>query len=193
MAQGKSQRGTLIAVAAIIAGGVVAGIVMGRGGDALVSVPTAPSLTPAGTTPTSAASVGKSAAHETSVATAPAAPAVAALSEAELARLAEESMAGPPAMRIAAIENLAHAPRDQALPLLKRVLLNGDPAVDRPAALQGLRELALAQGDADGHIRDAVREVIYHGDDEKLAADAQDALDVIAESELPMPRDRRTP
>jgi HEAT repeat protein len=92
-------------------------------------------------------------------------------------------MAGPATSRAAAIEQLSHVPREQALPLLKRVLLNGDPATDRPAALQGLRDLALTQGDADQRIRDTVREVIYHGDDEKLATDAQETLDVIAESE----------
>jgi HEAT repeat protein len=92
-------------------------------------------------------------------------------------------MAGPAASRLAAIEQLSHAPREQALPLLKRVLLNGDPATDRPAALLGLRELALTQGDGDQRVRDAVREVLYHGDDEKLATDAQETLDIIAESE----------
>jgi hypothetical protein len=50
--------------------------------------------------------------------------------------------------------------------------------------LNSLRELALAQGDADGAIRGAIREVIYHGDDESLMAGAQDALDVVEESEM---------
>ena len=98
-------------------------------------------------------------------------------------------MAGPAALRVAAIERLAKAPREQALPLLKRALLNGDPAVDRPAALAGLRELALAQGDGDERIRDAVRAVIYHGGDDAFAVDAQETLDAIAASEDAAPTD----
>jgi hypothetical protein len=172
--QANSQRGMLIAVAVIILGGAVAGVLLGQSdatpaaapiADAQAPVTVAPVVVPAAAVP------------------APAAPAVAALSETELAGLANDSMSGPAASRIAAIEKLAKAPREQALPLLKRALLNGEPGVDRPVALQGLRELALAQGDADQRIRDAVREVIYHGDDESLAADAQETLDVIAKSE----------
>src|SRR5204862_6278473 len=106
-------------------------------------------------------------------------PAPSALSEAELAKLADASMIGPRDARLAAIERLSQAPRDQALPLLRRVLLNGEPGTDRPAALRRLRELALAQGDGDQRIRDAMREVIYHGDDEAFAADAQETLDII--------------
>ena len=171
MAQGASQRGTLIAVAAIIAGGVVAGLLLGRDDTAPAAAPVAEASTPAAvTTPGPASSAPQ------------AAVGVPALGDAELSRLAEESMAGPPALRVAAIEKLSRAPRDQALPLLKRVLLNGDPAVDRPAALRGLRELALAQGDGDQHIRDAVREAIYHGDDESLTSQAQETLDVISEA-----------
>jgi len=178
MARAGSQRSTLIAVAVIIASGVVAGIVLGRGGDtpaATIAKPAAAEA-PATVTPR-VTSPGESAA-------ATAAPTVEALSEAELARLAEESMSGAATTRAAAIERLSQAPREQALPLLRRVLLNGDPAVDRPAALRGLQTLALAQGDGDQRIRDVMREVIYHGDDENLAADAQEALDIIAESEV---------
>jgi hypothetical protein len=88
------------------------------------------------------------------------------------------------AQRIAAIDALARAPRDQALPVLRRLAANGDPVTDRPRALNSLRKLALDQGDADGGIREAIREVIYHGDDEALASSAQDALDVVEESEM---------
>jgi hypothetical protein len=88
------------------------------------------------------------------------------------------------ARRVVAIDALARAPRDQALPVLHRLVTNGDPVTDRPAALNSLRELALDQGDADGGIRQAIREVIYHGDDEALASSAQDALDVVEESEM---------
>jgi hypothetical protein len=169
-----SQRGTLIGVAVIIAGGVVAGLLLGRGDTeptalrvAAVDTPKPPPMRAA--TPAAASK--------------PAAPAVPLLSEAELVALADDSMSGPASSRLAAIDRLSRAPRDQALPLLKRVLLNGEPGVDRPAALQALRELALSQGDGDQRIRDAVREAIYHGDDENLATDAQEVLDVIAESE----------
>ena len=88
------------------------------------------------------------------------------------------------AKRSTAINALARAPRAQALPALRNVLLGGEPTVDRPLALNSLRELALDQGDADGRIRQTIREVIYHGDDESLATGAQDALDVVEESEM---------
>jgi hypothetical protein len=86
------------------------------------------------------------------------------------------------ARRAAAIRALAQAPRAQALPVLHRLVTHGDPA-DRPIALQSLRDLALAQGDADNGIRSAIREVIYHGDDEQLATGAQEALDAVETSE----------
>jgi hypothetical protein len=86
------------------------------------------------------------------------------------------------ARRAAAIRALAHAPRAQALPVLHRLVTHGDPA-DRPLALQSLRDLALEQGDADNGIRSAIREVIYHGDDEQLATGAQEALDAVERSE----------
>lgn len=85
--------------------------------------------------------------------------------------------------RTAAIAALAQGPRQEVLPTLRRVLLNGEPTVDRPLALKSLRELALAQGDADNAVRQAMREVIYHGDDEALAAGAQDAIDAVEVSE----------
>jgi hypothetical protein len=86
--------------------------------------------------------------------------------------------------RAAAITALAEAPRAQALPVLGRILTDGEPRVDRPLALQSLRELALNQGDGDGAIRDAVRHVIYHGDDLADKDAAQETLDIIEESEL---------
>jgi hypothetical protein len=93
---------------------------------------------------------------------------------------------GDAGKRAAAIAALSRAPREQALPVLHHVLINGEPTVDRPLALRALRELALEQGDADGKVRGAIREVIYHGDgqDETLLADAQEALDVVEESEM---------
>lgn len=86
--------------------------------------------------------------------------------------------------RAAAISALARAPRAQALPVLSHLLINGEPGTDRPQALRSLRDLALAQGDADGKVREAIREVIYHGDslDEVLLADAQASLDAVEQS-----------
>jgi hypothetical protein len=86
------------------------------------------------------------------------------------------------ATRATAITALAEAPRGEALPVLGRILESGEPQVDRPMALISLRELALNQGDADGAVRDAIRHVIYHGDDFTKVDDAQEALDVIEES-----------
>jgi hypothetical protein len=176
--QSNSQRRTLIAVAVIIAGGVVAGLVCGRDDRAPPAAPTAAEQAPA-----SAAVRRIPAAPSTASSIREAPLPLPALSEQDIERLANDSMVGPAASRLAAIERLSGAPRDQALPLLERVLLNGDPGVDRPAALHGLRELALTQGDADERIRDTVRKAIYHGDDESLAAEAQETLDIIAESE----------
>jgi hypothetical protein len=111
------------------------------------------------------------------VAAAPAAkPAPAAMSAADFEKLAEQSMVGSASTRAAAIGDLANAPREQALPVLKRVLLNGEVGIDRPLALRSLRTLALTQGDADGGIRAAVRDAIYHGDDESMADELQSTL-----------------
>jgi hypothetical protein len=87
------------------------------------------------------------------------------------------------AKRAAAITALAHAPRAQSLPVLRRVLLNGEPTFDRPLALKSLRELAVTKGDADNGVRQVLREVIYHGDDEQFAASAQEAMDTVEQSE----------
>jgi len=84
--------------------------------------------------------------------------------------------------RTTALAALATAPRAQALPVLSHALTNGEPG-ERPLALRSLRELALAQGDADGAIRAAIREAIYHGDDEALSSAAQDALSVVETAE----------
>ena len=67
--------------------------------------------------------------------------------------------------------------------MLRRLLTDAEPQVDRPLALRSLRDLALNQGDADGAIRDAVRHAIYHGDDLTKADDVQEVLDIIEESE----------
>jgi cytoskeletal protein RodZ len=93
-----------------------------------------------------------------------------------------DAASGDAGVRAAAITALADAPRAEALPVLGRILESGDPQADRPQALISLRDLALNQGDDDGAIRDAIRHVIYHGDDFTKAEDAQEALDVIEES-----------
>ena len=71
----------------------------------------------------------------------------------------------------------------KALPVLGRILTDGEPQVDRPLALRSLRDLALNQGDDDGAIRDAVRHAIYHGDDFTKVDDVQEVLDIIEESQ----------
>jgi hypothetical protein len=95
-----------------------------------------------------------------------------------------DTASGDAARRAAAITALAEAPRAQALPVLGRILTDGEPSVDRALALRSLRELALNQGDADGAIRHAVRQAIYHGDDLTDKDAVQETLDIIEESEL---------
>ncbi len=97
--------------------------------------------------------------------------------------LVVETMSGDAARRAAAIAALAQAPRAEALPVLGRILTDGEPEIDRPLALRSLRELALNQGDADGAIREAVRHAIYHGDDFTKADALQETLEVIEESQ----------
>jgi hypothetical protein len=102
----------------------------------------------------------------------------------DVARWIAESEGADAGKRAAAIAALGGAPRADALPTLRRIIINGEPLVDRPLALRSLRDLALSQGDSDGAIRDAVREVIYHGDDQSPTADVQEVLDTIEESQL---------
>jgi len=102
----------------------------------------------------------------------------------DIARWSVDAVGGDAALRASAIAGLARAPVAQALPILRRVLISGEPAVDRPLALASLRELALERGDADGAIRAVVREAIYHADDVSNVEATQDVLDVIEESEL---------
>ena len=116
----------------------------------------------------------------------PTPPEARAASPEDISKWIADVSGGDAARRAAAISALASAPREQAVPVLRRVLNGGEPSVDRPLALRSLRELALQQGDADGKVRDAIREAIYHSDDQNptLMADAQDALDVVEESEM---------
>ncbi len=118
-------------------------------------------------------------------AAAPANPMVVSpVSSETVAKWIADSNGGDAAKRAAAIAALAGAPRADALPVLGRILTNGEPQVDRPLALRSLRDLAVSQGDADGAIRDAVRQAIYHGDDHTDTNAVQEVLDIIEESEL---------
>jgi hypothetical protein len=92
-------------------------------------------------------------------------------------RLAAVS-ATDPQNRAAAIAALATAPRGQALDILQKVLTSGEPD-DRQLALGALRTLALEQGDEDGAIRQALRDVIYDGGDEDVTLGAQFALNEV--------------
>jgi hypothetical protein len=93
------------------------------------------------------------------------------------------------AKRAAAIAAMASVPKEQAVPVLQGVLISGERQVDRPLALRTLRTLAERQGDEDGHIRDAVRHAIYHGDDDATTQAAQETLGQI-ENDLAVPKAR---
>jgi hypothetical protein len=113
-----------------------------------------------------------------------AAPAEASPGTDDVARWIADTTSGDARKRADAITSLRRAPRAAALPVLRNVLLSGEPEVDRPLALRALRDLALYQGDADGAVRAAVREAIYHGDNETVARAAQEVLDVVEESAM---------
>lgn len=107
-----------------------------------------------------------------------------ALTPDDVTRLVSDTTSGDPSKRASAILALVNAPKAAAIPALHRIVEGGEPNVDRPLALQALRDLALYQGDADGVIRGVVRETIYHADDETLVERAQVALEIIEESEM---------
>jgi hypothetical protein len=100
----------------------------------------------------------------------------------DVTKLIADTQSADAGTRAAAITALAEAPRAEALPVLGRILTDGEPQVDRPLALRSLRDLALNQGDDDGAVRDAVRHAIYHGDDFTKVDEVQEVLDVIEES-----------
>lgn len=111
------------------------------------------------------------------------APDAATPAAATVPQLIADATGGDAAKRAAAITALAAAPRAQAVPVLRRILTDGEPQVDRTLALRSLRDLALNQGDADGIVREAVRNAIYHGDDQMKMDEVQEVLDIIEESE----------
>ena len=112
-----------------------------------------------------------------------AAPAASTPTAETVSQWIADTMSGDAAKRATAIAALADAPKAQAVPVLRRLLIDAEPQVDRPLALRSLRDLALNQGDADGTIREAVRNAIYHGDDLTKADEIQEVLDIIEESE----------
>ena len=101
----------------------------------------------------------------------------------DVTKLIADTQSADAGTRAAAITALAEAPRAEALPVLGRILTDGEPQIDRPLALRSLRDLALNQGDDDGAVRDAVRQAIYHGDDFTKTDEVQEALDIIEESQ----------
>lgn len=105
-------------------------------------------------------------------------------SPADVARWVQETNSPRRDTRAAAILALAQAQKSEAIYALRRVLEGGEPSIDRPLAVQSLRDLALNQGDSDGVIRSIVRETIYHSDDDTLVESAQLALEIIEESEM---------
>jgi hypothetical protein len=81
--------------------------------------------------------------------------------------------------RASAITALGTGPRPEVIPTLRKILETGRSEPDRQLALQSLRKLALEQGDADGVIRNAVRQVIYHASEETMIGSARQVLDEI--------------
>jgi hypothetical protein len=167
-----------VLIVLLIAAGVFAGVWYAAGREE-VSDPIAAGATAPPAVPTNQSTPALTV---TSGARAP----VATASVADVTRWTAEVNHANAATRAAAIRALANVPRAEALPVLRDVLRGGEPQVDRPLALQSLRELALGQGDKDGRVREVIREAIYHNDDQNptLLADAQEALDVVEESEL---------
>jgi hypothetical protein len=96
-----------------------------------------------------------------------------------IAQAAADTTSPEARTRAVAIEALASAPKSQAIPVLERVLETGEPQIDRQIALRSLHTLALQQGDADGAIRNVLRNAIYHGDDEGASQSAQAVLEDI--------------
>jgi hypothetical protein len=103
----------------------------------------------------------------------------ATVSTDRVAQWIAEAFDANPATRAAAIAALAAAPRSAVVPTLQRVLIAGEPMVDRPLALNSLRTLALQQGDGDGDVRDAMRQAIYDGSDDAISQRAQNVLEEV--------------
>jgi len=94
-------------------------------------------------------------------------------------RLIANAMSDDPQMRAAAIIELAEVAKSQAIPALHRVLVSGGPAEEQQLALHALRTLAQDQGDADGGIREVLRQAVYHGNHQDVMLAAQVVLDSV--------------
>jgi hypothetical protein len=167
---------SLIALAAVAAIAVVSGYVVSKRNDLVAAAAEGPPTAPQAAAPVEPMTSTSGVAH--------AATEAPAATPENLAKWIADAMGGDAGKRATAIAALAYAPRAAAIPVLRRILTDGEPQVDRPLALRSLRDLALTQGDADGAIRDAVRNAIYHGDDQTPTDDVQEVLDIIEESEL---------
>jgi hypothetical protein len=106
-------------------------------------------------------------------------PLDAAVKPASVDRWVADANSDDAGVRARAISALARAPKSDALPVLQRVLIGGEPEVDRPLALTALRTLAREQGDNDGRVRDVLRQAVYHADGEAVTRGAQAALEDI--------------
>ena len=80
--------------------------------------------------------------------------------------------------RVAAIESLALAPKNRAMPILEKSLTLGS-LEEKQAAIRSMREIAVRQNDVDGSIRNFLGQVGYHYDIQEVSADIQSALDYI--------------
>lgn len=87
--------------------------------------------------------------------------------------------------RAAAIWNLGSAAKEMALPALRGVARTGSME-ERDIALAALGMLARVQGDDDGSIRAALRDTIYHGDDDDVLFTARATLDDV-ENQISQP------
>jgi hypothetical protein len=110
------------------------------------------------------------------------APPADTLSQATVQRLILEARADDAGTRADAIDALAAAPATEAIPVLQKVLHDGDD-IERQLALSSLHMLALRSGDSGGTIREALRQAAYDGGDEAVASGAQAALDDIERSD----------
>ncbi|MEO8018251.1 MAG: hypothetical protein ABI769_10585 [Pseudomonadota bacterium] len=171
-------RRTLYLVALVIASSAVfAGVYFANvSGEPVAPSPVAAS--PAPIAPPRAATM-----PDVEAAPAPPAPVAPVITPDAVARWIADSAGSDATKRATAIAALGDAPRVDALPVLRRILTDGEPQVDRALALRSLSKLAQTQGDTDGAIRDAVRHAIYHGDDQTNTADVQKTLDSIEQAE----------
>lgn len=145
--------------------------------DAPLTQPVASDFAP---TDTAIASPPPATAPEPTVSPSQDQPAASIPAAVDVAKLIKDATGDDARTRAAAIIALAQVPRSEAIPVLRRVLTDGEPTVDRPLALQALRTLALNQGDSDNLIRGALRNTIYDGNDEAIS---QGAVDVLADIE----------